>query len=211
VEELVVRLNRASADVHQLLGRRLELESALDAYNVRLLGVDGEVEFLTAARELYQRVSTLLRIKLSERFAELATSALRYIFQRDDLEFLVELDVKGNLPVASFFVSVGGHKVNPKEALGGSIYEVIGICLRLVCLEVFGLPGPLILDEPLRSVDESNLRSALEFILRYCKETGRQLIVVTHNDQIAQAADKLFEVTQTDGVSEVQEVAKWNR
>jgi len=81
------------------------------------------------------------------------------------------------------------------------------VCLRLICLEVFKLEGPLILDEPLRSVDEFNLRRGLEFILQYCKSTGRQLFIVTHNSQIAGSADKLFEVTQTDGISIVRERA----
>lgn len=205
LSELRQRLSRAEKEIDWLLGRKFELENTLAAHVQRAQEASVETEFLTTARELYQKTSTLLRVKLSERFADLATRALQYIFQTSDLEFVVELDVKANLPVASFFVIVDGHKVDPKGALGGSIYEVIGICLRLVCLEVFELKGPLILDEPLRSVDETNLRSALEFILQYCKETGRQLIVVTHNEQIARSADRLFEVTQEGGISSVEE------
>jgi len=203
LKERLVELERG---VDWLLGREYELKKTLAGHQLRASGIRTEVEFLEQSRVLYQKVSTLLRIKISERFADLATRALRYIFQRDDLEFLVELDIKANLPTASFFVVVGGHKVDPREALGGSIYEVIGVCLRLVCLEVFDLKGPLILDEPLRSVDETNLQNALEFILQYCRQTGRQLIMVTHNEQIAKSADKLFEVTQDDGVSSVREV-----
>lgn len=205
LSELRQRLSRAEKEIDWLLGRKFELENTLAAQVQRAQEASIETEFLTTARELYQKTSTLLRVKLSERFADLATRALQYIFQTSDLEFVVELDVKANLPVASFFVIVDGHKVDPKGALGGSIYEVIGICLRLVCLEVFELKGPLILDEPLRSVDETNLRSALEFILQYCKETGRQLIMVTHNEQIARSADRLFEVTQEGGISSVEE------
>lgn len=204
--DLKQRLDELEREVGWLHGREYELKNSLHAYQQRIVEIDTEVEFLNEARTLYQKVSTLLRVKISERFADLATRALRYVFQREDLEFLVELDIKVNLPVASFFVVVDGHKVDPKEALGGSIYEVIGICLRLVCLEVFDLKGPLILDEPLRSVDETNLQNALEFILRYCKQTGRQLIMVTHNEQIAKSADKLFEVIQEGSVSSVREV-----
>jgi len=149
----------------------------------------------------------LVRYKISDRFAELATDALKFIFQREDLKFLVDLDVKGNLPVASFSVEVDGHAVDPRRALGGSVYEIIGVCLRLICLEVFKIKGPLILDEPLRSVDDTNLSNALGFILQYCKSTGRQLFIVTHNNQIANAADKLFEVTQANGISSIHERA----
>jgi len=194
-------------DVSYLQGRRNELTERLSSLRSRLSELEAERELLTASRTLFQKVSMLVRYKISDRFAELATSALKFIFQREDLRFIVNLDVKGNLPVASFFVEVDGHAVDPRRALGGSVYEIIGVCLRLICLEVFKVEGPLILDEPLRSVDETNLSSALGFILQYCRSTGRQLFIVTHNRQIVNSADKLFEVTQTNGVSSVRERA----
>jgi DNA repair exonuclease SbcCD ATPase subunit len=179
------------------LSRKRELSERADV-------LDREKKLLAEARVLLQKVSTIMRVQISERFAELATSALRFIFQRDDLEFVVDLDVKSNLPVASFLVKVGKHKVDPRTALGGSIYEIIGICLRLVCLEFFNLKGPLILDEPLRSVDRVNLTNALEFIMQYCRATNRQLFIVTHDSLIADCADALFVVTQENGVSKVE-------
>jgi DNA repair exonuclease SbcCD ATPase subunit len=194
-------------DVNFFLGQRSELADRLIGLRNRLASLQIEQELLIAARELFQKVSMLVRYKISERFAELATEALKFIFQRDDLKFIVNLGVKGNLPVAAFSVRVDGHEVDPKEALGGSVYEIIGVCLRLICLEVFKLQGPLILDEPLRSVDEVNLRRSLEFILQYCRSTERQLFIVTHNNQIASSADKLFEVVQEGGVSSVRERA----
>ncbi len=201
------RLSVIAHDLNFLLGKKSELADRLISLRNRLASIQIEQELLIAARELFQKVSTLVRYRISDRFAELATEALRFIFQRDDLKFVVNLDIKGNLPVASFSVVVDGHEVDPREALGGSIYEIIGVCLRLICLEVFNLRGPLILDEPLRSVDEVNLRRGLEFILQYCKSTGRQLFIVTHNNQIAGSADKLFEVVQEGGVSSVRERA----
>jgi len=201
------RLVAVEKDVSYLQGRRNELTGRLGNLRSRLSELEAERELLTASRTLFQKVSMLVRYRISDRFAELATSALKFIFQREDLRFIVNLDVKGNLPVASFFVEVDGHAVDPRRALGGSVYEIIGVCLRLICLEVFKVEGPLILDEPLRSVDETNLRSALEFILQYCRSTGRQLFIVTHNRQIVNSADKLFEVTQANGVSSVRERA----
>jgi len=203
----VKRLSAVENDVNFFLGRRSELAYRLIGLRNRLASLQIEQELLIAARELFQKVSMLVRYKISDRFAELATEALKFIFQRDDLKFIVNLDVKGNLPVAAFSVQVDGHEVDPKEALGGAIYEIIGVCLRLICLEVFKLQGPLILDEPLRSVDEVNLRRSLEFILQYCRSTERQLFIVTHNNQIASSADKLFEVVQEGGVSSVRERA----
>lgn len=201
------RLVAVERDVSYLQGRRNELTERLSSLRSRLSELEAERELLTASRTLFQKVSMLVRYKISDRFAELATSALKFIFQREDLRFIVNLDVKGNLPVASFFVEVDGHAVDPRRALGGSVYEIIGVCLRLICLEVFKIEGPLILDEPLRSVDETNLSSALGFILQYCRSTGRQLFIVTHNRQIVSSADKLFEVIQANGVSSVRERA----
>jgi len=204
-DSLTQKFRTIERDLHVLVGKRNSLEQTIADYDKRLVDITNESALLTVTRELLQKVSVRLRLQISSRFAALATDAIRYIFQRNDLTFVVELDVKSNLPVASFYVQVGDHSVNPRDALGGSIYEIIGICLRLVCLEVFKLRGPLILDEPLRSVDDTNLLMALEFIQQYCKGTGRQLFMVTHNAKIARMADKLFEVTQVNGDSIVSE------
>jgi len=194
-------------DVSYQQGRRNELAERLENLKGRLSRLEVERELLAASRTLFQKVSMLVRYRISDRFAELATEALKFIFQREDLRFIVNLDVKGNLPVASFLVEVDGHAIDPRNALGGSVYEIVGVCLRLICLEVFKIEGPLVLDEPLRSVDDTNLSSALEFILQYCRSTGRQLFIVTHNRQIANSADKLFEVAQAGGISSVRERA----
>ena len=204
------RLDNVERVVNQLLGRRDVLSSRLALLKKKLVDLAEEEDLLSSARVLLQKVSTLMRMQISDRFAALATSALRFIFQRTDLTFVVELNVRGNLPIASFFVEVDGHRTDPRTALGGSVYEVIGICLRLVCLEFFKLGGPLILDEPLRSVDEENLRSALEFVVQYCRTANRQLFIVTHNQLIADIADVLFEVEQNDGVSVVTEKERHN-
>lgn len=201
--QLANRINDVEGEIQYLSGRKAELNATLDKHVERLQQIEKETDLLSEARSLFQKASVYLRAQISSRFADLATRALRYIFQREDVQFVVELDVKANLPTASFYVVIDDHRVDPREALGGSMYEVIGVCLRLVCLEVFDLKGPLILDEPLRSVDSINLQNALEFILQYCKESGRQLFIVTHNEQIAQTADKLFEVVQQNGISSV--------
>jgi DNA repair exonuclease SbcCD ATPase subunit len=200
------RFSTLKQDISRLRGQRDQLQTTLSNYEKRYSQIKTEVALLGSSRELYQKGSTTLRLRISERFANLASRALKYIFQRDDIKFIVELDIKSNLPSATFYVEIGGHQMDPKEALGGSIYEIIGVCLRLVCLEVFGLKGPLMLDEPLRSVDETNLKNALEFIHEYCRETNRQLFIVTHNDQIAKSGDKIFEVIQQNGISLISEI-----
>jgi len=204
--EFKSRFNDLKQDISRLKGQKEQLQTTLSNYEKRYTQIKTEINLLTNSRELYQKGSTTLRLRISERFANLASRALKYIFQRDDIKFIVELDIKSNLPSATFYVEIADHRMNPKEALGGSIYEVIGVCLRLVCLEVFGLKGPLMLDEPLRSVDETNLKNALEFIQEYCKETNRQLFIVTHSDQIARSGDKIFEVVQQNGLSLISEI-----
>lgn len=199
------RLSAVEDDIQLLLGEKQASVRRLVSLRTRHSQLLTEQEYLEVARDLYQKAAIVVRYKVSDRFAALATEALRYIFQRDDLTFIVSLDVKGNMPIATFKVQIGEYEADPRTSMGGSIFEIIGVCLRLICLEVFEIPGPLILDEPLRSVDEANLQRALAFVLHYCNTTGRQLIIVTHNVQITNAADKHFEVTQHNGISAVRE------
>lgn len=199
------RLAVVEEDIRLMLGQKQASVQRLMQLRTRNSELITEQDYLVVARDLYQKAAILVRYKVSDRFAELATEALRYIYQRDDLTFIVGLDVKGNMPVATFKVQIGDHEADPRTSMGGSIFEIIGVCLRLICLEVFEISGPLILDEPLRSVDDANLQRVLAFIQHYCNTAKRQLIIVTHNNQIANTSDKLFEVTQQNGISVVVE------
>ena len=70
------RLSVVEGDINFFLGQSAELADRLIALRNRLASLQIEQELLIAARELFQKVSMLVRYKISDQFAELATEAL---------------------------------------------------------------------------------------------------------------------------------------
>lgn len=55
-------------------------------------------------------------------------------------------------------------------------------------------PKLLLCDEPTGALDDSTGRTVLELLHRTCRETGRTVVVITHNQAIAPVADRVIRI-----------------
>lgn len=161
---------------------------------------------------LFSRMSEFARAQIKTRIEALVTAALQAVFPEQGLSFRVILGTISNQPAASWEVvsMYGDQEVadSPEDSQGGGISDVVSTALRLAVLELLGLEGPVLLDEPGKHVDAIHAPHFAAFLKGYAERTGRQVILVTHNDALAEAADATFRVMkQPDGRSEVTRVA----
>ena len=167
-------------------------------------------------KDLWQKVSVLLtkvsnyaRRQLVERIEETVTAALQTVLEDDSLRFEIEIGERNKAATAEWRVvsRYGNTEVsnNPEDARGGGIVDIVSLALRLALLEL-SRPrpeGPVILDEPAKMVSAEYAENLAFFLKSYAQRTGRQFVVVTHNETLAASGDVSYRVTQTDGVSEV--------
>lgn len=158
---------------------------------------------------LFSKVSEFAREQLKLRIQETVTAALQAVLARDDISFEVVMRSIGGKPAAEWSVqSVYGDMViaaNPEDGRGGGVADVVSLALRLALLEL-ARPrpvGPIVLDEPGKMVSKEYLPNVAEFLKQYAEQTGRQIVMVTHHEDLAEVADVSYRVTQSDGVSEV--------
>ncbi|MEM4789617.1 MAG: AAA family ATPase, partial [Ignisphaera sp.] len=85
----------------------------------------------------------------------------------------------------------------------------LAIALRIaLAYTIFGrLPGFFILDEPTQFLDAERRRAIFE-IIRRLSEKVPQVIVVTHDLEVEELADKVFYVSKEGGRSVVREKEK---
>lgn len=171
-------------------------------------------------RELYAQVAALLRIAAEkaredarQQVEMLVSDALQYVFG-PHLEFrIVTQEVRGR-PEAEFYVvsSYGAHRVQtrPQDARGGGVVDVVSLALRtaLLLLARPPLAGPLVLDEPAKHVSEEYIANVATLLRHVSSHFGRQVIMITHNQHLAQVGDQAYLVEMEEGVSRVREVAK---
>ncbi len=176
---------------------------------------EGALKKVSEDKELWQKVSLLLtkvsdyaRRQLVERIEDTVTAALQTVLADDSLRFEVEMREIGGRASAEWRVVSRYSDVevsnNPEDARGGGIVDIVSLALRLALLEL-STPrpeGPVILDEPAKMVSAEYAENLAYFLKSYAEQTGRQFVVVTHNETLAQAGDVSYRVTQKNGRSE---------
>jgi DNA repair exonuclease SbcCD ATPase subunit len=105
----------------------------------------------------------------------------------------------------------------PKDEMGGSIIDPIGLALRVI-LQVLD-PNPtrptFLLDEPMKNVGKGDLlERAGQLIRDISHRMKRQLIIITHEPELAEIADRAWRVVRRRGKSAatvIKDTAKHKR
>lgn len=172
--------------------------------------INSSIDLWRKVQVLLTKTSDFARRQMVERIEQTVTAALRTVLADDALRFEVELREVGGRPSAEWRVvsQYGEVEVanNPEDARGGGIVDIVSLALRLALLEISRPKpeGPVILDEPAKMVSAEYAESLAFFLRSYAQRTGRQFIVVTHNQTLAGAGDVAYRVVKNEfGVSEV--------
>ena len=136
-----------------------------------------------------------------------------YIFQQYYLlpHLTVEKNVKmgadlnGKKDYIKYIEAVGlsdKRKKFPSELSGGEQQRVA------IARALSKNPKVLFLDEPTGALDEKTGRQVLDYIIKLQKEQGFTMIMVTHNGNIAETADRIINMNSGKIVSVTENTAK---
>jgi DNA repair ATPase RecN len=205
-------LDRVKAVYHQQRGEERKLLQDKEAREKRLAEVRDSSECLERVRLLLQEAASHAREQGRRQVEFMVTQALQFAFGAD-LEFKVVVEEKRDRPEAEFYVcsSYGGDvqvETAPQDARGGGVVDVISLALRLALLEAFRPPvgGPVILDEPAKHVSEEFAPQVAQFLKSFSQSLGRQVIMVSHNQHLADSADVAYLVEMAQGRSSVRRI-----
>lgn len=95
---------------------------------------------------------------------------------------------------------------DPESSRGGGVSDVVSLALRLALLELSRprVEGPVLLDEVGKHISAQYAPNVAQFLKQYAEKTGRQIVLVTHMNALAEVANVSYRVSQENGVSEVQ-------
>lgn len=158
------------------------------------------------AKVILQLVAQKTQQELEYQVSEIITLALNAIFD-DPYEFKIEFIVKRGKTEANIIFVRDGHKFDPMEDTGGGVVDIASFALR-IALWNLSMPksrNTIILDEPFKhlSVQGDLQKKAGEMLSMLSKKLNIQFIMVTHNQELIQASDKVFEVKQIHGISKI--------
>lgn len=188
LDSLFKDLTVKRAREEQLLQKKEVIENKIAELNI---------ETLEQASAVLQKLSENQRNLAKVRLEELATQALRYSIG-GEYSVIIELEDIRKRPQANVFIYKNENGEEPTEEdledpfndNGGGLVDIISTAIKLVVAQAQDIPieGPLILDEPFKMLSKEYVPLMSDFIKRISKDFGRQIIVVTHQEFLAESA-----------------------
>jgi DNA repair exonuclease SbcCD ATPase subunit len=195
--------------------RRRELDGLWgEARSVLLRGkeIQEEIVVLTETISDLEKVTLLLNSLGEQRqlqaqavIEELVTRGLQTIFD-DTLSFHIVQSTRAKAATVEFLIrktlSDSVLETPVLEGQGGGLSATIGFLLRLVVM-LLGTgtseENILVLDESFAHVSDEYLPALGEFLREIVDKTGVQIIMVTHQPQFEEYADRVYRFSQTNG------------
>lgn len=133
------------------------------------------------------------------------TSALRAAFA-PDLRFVIQCARENEAEFVIVSCVEGGEVAAPVPAHGSGMAEFTALALRLAFIVTARPPltGPVVLDEPCPSVSDQYVSNVARFLKATTDRFGVQIIVMTYNQRMTEAADAVNVLLHRDGVTNVQ-------
>lgn len=121
----------------------------------------------------------------------------------DTYSFLLEFETKHGRTDAGIYLLRNGERIDPMESTGGGVVDILTFALRIACWTLSKTDNVIILDEPFKFLSAGLRPMAGEILQKISHKLEIQFILVTHDESIIDAADRIFEVTQSEGVSAI--------
>ena len=208
-----LQINRRAADIRtardnvnnqmakrELLEKQREAAVKVKTEAEEQLGVFGLVQILL------QKTSDYARQQVKVRIEDIVSEALNVVFGGNH-KFMIDLTLRGNQPIAEYYLnddSVITKLEKPDYDRGGGKIDIIALALRLAVGEMEGVDGPLFLDEVGKHVSKEYAPSVAYFLKEYSATFVRQIILITHNADLAEIGEVSLAVKRSQsGESEV--------
>lgn len=173
-------------ELNALSTQKTELEQR--AFKEKVLLQDLEV-----IRMLLQRTADSARDKARILLENTTTTALQYVFGSN---FSAKIEIRtlnGKSSADVYVVTDMGNgevvTVKPEDSCGGGVVDIVSIALRISIAKLKNVNGPIILDEPGKHVSAEYSVKLAEFLKYISTTLGKQIIMVTHNEDLKSTAD----------------------
>lgn len=209
VKELdTLRINQIAADlrtarekVERSKAKRELLENQRTEAVKKKVEAEDQLGIFGMVQVLLQKTSDYARQQVKSRIEDVVSEALNVVFGGNH-KFMIDLSLRGNQPIAEYYLNDGATITKlekPDYDRGGGKVDIIALALRLAVGEMEGTPGPLFLDEVGKHVSKEYAPSVAYFLKEYSANFDRQIILITHNADLAEIGETSLAVKRSQG------------
>lgn len=201
LQNLENRVNSIGEELSSTKGKCEILTEQINTSENKLNKLKEDKETYTKAVELLTIVQKTTSAKIKAGLENIVTYALRYVFN-SDYGFQLEFSKRGNLSEVKFNVKTTNCKTysDPLLSEGGGILDILSLALRIAILELYKpkIEGFVALDEPFKQVSVEYLDNCRKFIKAINQRINRQIIIVTHKEELITNAEHLIKITKEE-------------
>ncbi|WP_371374483.1 hypothetical protein [Sporomusa aerivorans] len=208
VNKIKLDVRQAAEKITKQIAKRDLLFEQRDAEIVKSMAATQTLDLNEKVQRLLQLTSDFARQQAKSRIEEIVTSALSVVFGKD-YKFQLSLEIRANRPEVDYWLESEGIVTQlkpPDYDRGGGVADVVSLALRLAVAELSEVKGPVLLDEVGKHVSAEFAPNVAYFLKEYSQKFGRQMILITHNDALAEIGDVSLAVSQVNGKSVVKAV-----
>ena len=219
LQDLRARAESLKKQDYEMNARKQEIEKRINAFESESQRFKDDICTNNLAVQLLVNTSNISRTNAKKHFESIVTNALQFITQNPDYEFIIEEKQNKNSTSYEFYISstVNGVKCyqKPEEANGGGFIDIISVAMKYAYLQIFNDPktmnATLFYDEPGKMISADMSIKFAEYIKFLGSNYSNQTIMVTHNENLADVADKIFVVQKNNnGISDTTPITNAN-
>jgi len=203
-EYFEARLGTVEKSINDLQSRKDSLNGQIKLLVKQVEDSEDKLEQHSKNKELYSKCVEVLtiaqssvRIKTQHGFEAIVTYALQSILG-PDYSFELDFGRRGNLQEVNFKIKSKAYNEphNPMDTSGGGVVDIVSLALRTAILNISRprVEGPLILDESFKHLSRQYLPAAGTFLNALADRIGRQIIMVSHKNELMRFSDNSIEI-----------------
>ena len=182
--------------------RRNDLTGKLDGFRASLEQNRVKLDNIVQAQALIQTTAQETQSQLKYHIQALVQNALDAVFPTVYV-FKVGFELRRGQTEVDIYLDKDGEPIDPMDASGGGVVDVVTFALRVVAWSLSSTAPVLILDEPFKWVSAGRRQICGELLRSVSDRLGLQIIMVTHDPELVQRADRIFLVEQKRRRSQV--------
>jgi DNA repair exonuclease SbcCD ATPase subunit len=199
------RIQTLRNNLEERKGRRNQIAKSVNNLQSSLRQTEKSLRRHERAREIVRIVGLETQQQLQYHISDITSLALEAVFP-DPYELVAEFVQRRNKTECDLLFQRDGHQIDPISASGVGAVDVASFALRIAAwsMQTPRTRNVIILDEPFRFLSENYQEKASMMLKELSDRLGLQFIIITHEQTLAEYADKLFTVKLRNGVSRVK-------
>ena len=192
--------------IQKALGKKEAITENISALEKEISIKEKKFNSVIDAQIFLQKVAQETQEGIKVYIQDIVSLALDACFP-DTYEFCIDFEIKRGQTEANIYLKRDEEAVEILEECGGGVADLVSFALRISMWTLSGSRNTILLDEPFRFVSKDLQPKACAILKQLSEKLNLQFIVVTHNREIMEISDKIFEAQQIDSISEIKEKA----